>query len=165
MLGFARYEMDQVNIISGWTRPFCIVRQFFFFFFMFRQKTDPLLTSYKINGKIKFTQARNYQWNHFNYSDKFSFPSISKMVEMRQHYSCTQPLDSRHSRPQSRPWSFCFFWSRGGHQRHFRRAAMGKRMTPRQFFVNFISIFSRNETRFSIVETSLGSPRNGERSE
>ena len=32
-----------------------------------------LLTSYKITGKLKFTQVRNYQWDHFQFSSKFSF--------------------------------------------------------------------------------------------
>ena len=29
----------------------------------FRQKTDPLLTPYKINGKMKIKKAQNYQWD------------------------------------------------------------------------------------------------------
>ena len=29
----------------------------------FRQNTDPLLTPYKINGKMKIEKAQNYQWD------------------------------------------------------------------------------------------------------
>jgi len=49
--------------------------------FGFRQNTDPrstdplltpLLTAYKINGKMKIKKAKNYQWDRFKFINKFS---------------------------------------------------------------------------------------------
>ena len=46
----------------------------------FRPPTD-LLTPYKINGKMKFKQAQNYEHDRFKFSNKFSLPEICKMAD------------------------------------------------------------------------------------
>jgi len=47
----------------------------------FWQNTDPLIDPYKINGKIKLKQAQNYQWHRFMFSNKYSLPDISNLVD------------------------------------------------------------------------------------
>jgi len=41
----------------------------------------PLLTLYKINGKMKMKKAQNYQWDRFKFMNKFILPQTSKMAD------------------------------------------------------------------------------------
>ena len=46
----------------------------------FSQNTDllltPLLTPYKIDRRIKFIKAQNYQWDRFKFTNRFSLPDF-----------------------------------------------------------------------------------------
>ena len=50
------------------------------FFGGFRQNTDPLLTPYKINGKMKIKKPRTINGTRLKFINKFSLPETSKMA-------------------------------------------------------------------------------------